>query len=50
VVALNWKIWERYEKDESVARVYNDLWQEADAYACENFKGEDANYYFRLTD
>ena len=50
VVALNWKIWQRYEKDESIARVYNDLWQEADEYACENFKGEDANYYFRLTD
>ena len=50
VVALNWKIWERYEKDESVARVYNDLWQEADAYACENFKGDDFNYFYRLTD
>ena len=50
VVALNWKIWERYEKDESVARVYNDLWQEADAYACENFKGDDLNYFYRLTD
>lgn len=50
VVALNWKIWQRYEKDKSVAKVYNDLWIEADAYACENFKGDDLNYFYRLTD
>ena len=33
VMVLNWKIWEHYEDNEAIARVYNDLWQEADAFA-----------------
>ena len=50
VVALNRKIWERYEKDDKLARLYNDLWQEADAYACDYFKWDDATYFFEQTD
>lgn len=27
VMVLNHKIWQWYEKDEAIARVYNDLWE-----------------------
>lgn len=50
VMVLNWKIWQYYETNEPLARVYNDLWKEADGYACDNLKGEEASYYFETTD
>lgn len=50
VMALNWKIWEHYETNERYAKVYNDLWEQADAYACDNLKGEELNYFYRTTD
>ena len=50
VMVLNWKIWQHYEKNEQLARVYNDLWEQADEYACEHLKGEEAEYFFRVTD
>ena len=50
VMVLNWKIWQHYETNEPLARVYNDLWEQADEYACENLKDEEAEYFFRVTD
>ena len=50
VLVLNWKIWDWYKKDEEVARVYNDLWEQADEYAMENLHGEEADYFFSATD
>lgn len=50
VLVLNWKIWQHYETNEPLARVYNELWQQADSYACENLKDEEAEYFFRVTD
>ena len=51
VVALNWKLWEHYDNgNEELAKVYDKLWRQADLYACENFKWEDADYYYRETD
>lgn len=50
VMTLNHKIWEWYEKDEAIARVYNELWMKADDYGREHFKGEDASYYFNFLD
>ena len=50
VMVLNWKIWENYEHNKEYAKVYNDLWSKADEYACENLKGEEASYFFRVTD
>ena len=50
VIVLNHKIWQWYTKDEQIARVYNDLWEKADAYACDNLKGEEADFFFRITD
>lgn len=50
VVALNRKIWQHYETNEKLARVYDELRRHADEYACEHFTGEDASYYYRQTD
>ena len=51
VLILNWKIWEHFEKgNEPLARVYNDLWIQADNYACENLKGDELGYFLQMTD
>ena len=50
VMALNCKIWEHYEKNEDLARLYNDLWQRASLVAEETLKGDELAYYYRTTD
>jgi hypothetical protein len=50
VMALNWKIWEHYEHNERLAKLYNDLWEKADQYACENLKGEELSYFYETVD
>ena len=50
VMVLNHKIYQHYETNEEVARVYNDLWEEVDVYACENLKGEELIYFYDTTD
>lgn len=50
VMILNWKIWQWYQKNDELARVYDELWRKADEWACENLKGEDADYYYSTTD
>ena len=50
VMVLNHKIWQWYEHNDTLARVYNDLWQEAEIYASENLKGKELDYYYEVTD
>ena len=52
VVTLNLKIWQHYEKNGSceLSRLYNELWKKADNYACENLKGEELNFFYKITD
>ena len=50
VMVLNWKIWEHYERNETLAQLYNDLWVDADEYAMENLKGEELKYFYSTTD
>lgn len=50
VMVLNWKIWEHYEDNERLAKLYNELWEGLDNYACENLKDEELEYFFRTTD
>jgi hypothetical protein len=50
VMVLNWKIYEHYQKNDTLARLYNDLWQKADCWACENLQGEELSYFYRTTD
>lgn len=50
VMALNWKIWEHHERNETYARLYDRLWKRADSYACHHLKGEELSYFYRTTD
>ena len=50
VMALNWKIWEHYGRNDAYAKLYDKLWREADEYACTNLKGEELSYFYRTTD
>jgi len=51
VIVLNWKIWEHYENgNEKYAELYNELWEKADEFACENLTGDEADYFFEMTD
>lgn len=51
VVVLNHKMWEHYEAGKfMLSEVYKELWREADLYACEHLKGDEAEYYYRETD
>ena len=50
VMTLNHLIWFWYERDDSRARLYDELWRKADEWGCEHLKGADAEYYFRFLD
>lgn len=51
VIVLNWKIWQHYEKqNETLTKVYDELWKEADAWCMDNLKDKDLEYYLRTTD
>ena len=50
VMVLNWKIWQWNGKNDEYAKLYNDLWEKADAYACDNLKGEELAHFYRTTD
>lgn len=49
-LVLNHKIWQHYESNHELAALYDRLWREADEYAMNNFKGEELDYYYRVTD
>lgn len=50
VMALNWKIWEHYQKNDELSMLYNDLWMAADNYAVNNLTGEKLDYFYKTTD
>ncbi|MBP5424039.1 MAG: hypothetical protein J6Y78_16525 [Paludibacteraceae bacterium] len=50
VMVLNWKIWRWNDKRDDYAKLYQKLWEKADAYACNNLKGEELDYFYRTTD
>lgn len=50
VMVLNWKIWEHYLNKASYGNLYHKLWEKADEYACNNLKGEEAEYFYKTTD
>lgn len=49
-MVLNHKIWQYYGKNDELAHVYNNLWREADAYACDTLKGDELAYFYDTTD
>ena len=58
VMVLNWKMWrwadseedKIFDLDKLFYETYLKLWEQADAYACENLKGEELSYFYRTTD
>ena len=50
VMVLNWKIWEHYPANETLAKVYNDLWETLDGWVLDNKKGEELQYFLNTTD
>ena len=50
VMVLNHKIWQWYEKNQTIAKLYNDLWEKTDAYACSHLKGDELNYFYKTLD
>lgn len=50
VMVLNHKIWQWYEVNPTIAAVYNELWEKADEWACNNLKGEELDYFYMTTD
>lgn len=49
-LVLNHKIWQHYESNRELVALYDRLWREADEYAMNNFKGEELDYYYKITD
>lgn len=61
-IVLNHKIWQHYEKNDELAREYDKLWKECDAYilACDNagtskekyrhYTDDEINYFIQATD
>ena len=50
VMALNWKIWEHHGHNDTLAKIYSYLWEEADRDATRTLKGEELEYFYRTTD
>ena len=50
-LVLNWKIWQWWDKGNmEFAKLYDKLWKEVDAYAMDNLKGNELQFYIRVTD
>lgn len=51
VMVLNWKIWEHYETNDSLARVYNALWEATREHLTRKvFTKEQLKYYYKTVD
>lgn len=50
VITLNLKIWQHYKKNDQLARLYDQLWREADTYAYENLKDDELRFFYNVTD
>lgn len=50
VMVLNHKIGQHYERNNKLARLYDELWREADRYCVENLTGADLDYFYCTTD
>ena len=50
VIALNQKIWQHYNNNRELAKVYDELWRKADEWCINHFKGEDLQRYYEYID
>ena len=50
VMVLNWKIWQWADINNQLAQLYEDLWEQADEYACNNLQGDELLYFYDTVD
>lgn len=50
VVVLNHKIFQHFNGDRELSKLYDSLWKIADEYAIENLTGKEFEYFFNVTD
>ena len=50
VMVLNWKSWVYAETNPDLAKLYQDLWGQADQYCMDNLKDDDLQYFLKTTD
>ena len=50
VMVLNHKIHQYYGVKDKMAKIYYQLYQEANQYACNSLIGEELKYFYRTTD
>ena len=50
VLVLNIKIFIWYGVDDTIGKMYDQLWKEADDYAIDTLKGDDLHYYLHTLD
>jgi hypothetical protein len=50
VLVLNIKIFIWYGVDDTIGKMYDQLWKETDSYALETLKGDDLHYYLSTLD
>ena len=49
-LALNWKIWRWYKQNDTLAKIYNDLWHKVNDWCYDNLKDEELEYFYQVTD
>lgn len=49
-LVLNHKTWQHYDRHSCLYSLYDELWCEVDQFAAGTFEGDDAAYYFQITD
>lgn len=54
IMVLNWKIHQHYSDNRpghmELSKLYDKLWKQTDAWAMDNLKDSDLNYYLETTD
>ena len=50
VMVLNHKMWQHYEANNDIWKLYCHLFEKADTYAIDNLKGSDLQYFLEVTD
>lgn len=50
VMVLNHKIFQHYDGDRELSKLYDSLWRIADDYATKNLVGKELDYFYHTTD
>lgn len=45
VLVLQWKVYEHYDENRTLAKFYQSMWEVTDRWCRENFKDNDLKYY-----